>query len=68
MIVRLRIEASGDKRTDVEIELADAIATFRDILGGKWTTDVPFDPQIQTTKTGYYGIMTIRRIDGSANA
>lgn len=60
MITRVRLEASSGIALDVRIELVNMLEVIQTHLGGEWEEEDP-GLEIQTTKTGYWGRLTIRK-------
>lgn len=60
MITRVRIEASEQTREKVEDELLTQASRIRDEQGGEWKFEHDLD--VQTTKTGYWGRVTMTRM------
>lgn len=61
-LVRARFEASGSTEDAVRDDLASAVSAFRDTFGGEWGYDGDGE-QLQRTKDGHWGYVTIRRKD-----
>ena len=60
MITRVRIEASEQTRDKVEGELLTEAQRMRDAHGGEWRFE--HDLEVQTTKTGFWGRVTMTRM------
>lgn len=60
MITRVRFEASAKTEQGVQDDLATAIFAFRDTHGGEWEYETN-DGLVQTTKTGYWQAVALRR-------
>lgn len=60
MVTRFRIEATGRTEAEVSDRLAKAAKRFCEEFGGLWFAD-DGDAQIQTTKDGWWGSLTMRR-------
>lgn len=59
-VTRIRIEVSGKERNDVQDVLMDAARFAREREGGAWEMEDD-SLEIQTTKDGYWGRVTLRR-------
>lgn len=62
MVNRVRIEASGKTEQAVRDDLATGVALVRESLGGEWGYDGEGE-QLQTTRDGHWGFVTIKRKD-----
>lgn len=60
MITRVRLEASSENAVTVRTELIGMIGVVQSTLGGQWEEEDP-GLQVQTTKSGFWGRLTIRR-------
>lgn len=60
MITRVRLEASSDLELTVRTELIGMVGIVQTNLGGQWEEEDP-GLEVQTTKTGFWGRLTIRK-------
>lgn len=66
-LTRIRVEASShpsDGKGELERFLIDTSAKVRSEQGGTWVEEEP-GVDIQTTKTGYWGRLTIHRVNSA---
>jgi hypothetical protein len=66
MITRFHVEATGSTREEVIDRLVNAGSLLRDHAGGEWRYDDSNMEVISASKGGYWGRLTMRRIDGKA--
>ena len=62
MITRVRLEASSHSEGLVREELLDCAAQVKDWYGGQWELEEPDSMQVQTTSSGFWGRLTIRKV------
>jgi hypothetical protein len=60
LVNRIRVEANGYTREDVEDVLVSTVASIRDLLGGEWKAE--HDLEVQTTKSGFWGYVVMTRM------
>lgn len=61
MINRVRLESSAKEQNTVRDELLEGAVLIKHWCGGDWEEEEPTSMQIQTTKSGFWGRLTIRR-------
>jgi hypothetical protein len=61
-VTRIRIEVAGTKEQEVHDALLAAAASNRDLHGGEWEIE-DGEAEVQSTRDGYWGRVTIRRQD-----
>lgn len=59
-VTRIRIEVSGPERNEVQDMLIESARFNRECEGGEWEVEDP-GVEVQGTKDGYWGRVTIRR-------
>lgn len=58
MVNRVRIEAVGESEQAVSSKLLAAWSAIKEHTGGEWEIE---KEETQTTKTGWWGCLTVRR-------
>lgn len=60
-ITRVRLEAKDETANGVQTQLLAAWTSFKEFAGGEWEIE---KEQVETTKDGYWGFLTVRRKHG----